>query len=69
MAAEVKSGLEAESSPGGVQREGHHWPRCRQGILLPLPVRAKPVAAVFTREITFEVANLVQEIDTAVGRE
>ena len=63
-AAEVSSGL-SRRQPDAVQCQRHHRPQQGQEPLLPVPVRGS--CGVFTREITAEVAGLIQQIDTSVG--
>jgi hypothetical protein len=65
--SEVKSGLEAGASPAAFNVKDITGPSKGKSLCYRCQYGAKPVAVVFTREITPEVASLVKEIDTTVG--
>jgi hypothetical protein len=67
VAGEVKSGLAAGDSPAAFNVKDITGPSKGKSLCYRCQYGAKPVAVVFTREITDEVASLVKEIDTAVG--
>ena len=65
--SEVKSGLEAGESPNAFNVKDITGPSKGKTLCYRCQYGAKPVAAVFTREINDEVAALVKEIDAKVG--
>lgn len=65
--SEVKSGLEAGESPNAFNVRDITGPSKGKTLCYRCQYGAKPVAAVFTREINDEVAALVKEIDAKVG--
>ena len=67
VAAEVKSGLEQGESPAAFNVKDITGPSAGKSLCYRCQYGAKPVAVVFTREITDEVAALVQKIDAKVG--
>lgn len=67
VAAEVKSGLDKGASPAAFNVKDITGPNKGKSLCYRCKYGAKPVATVFTREITDEVAALVKEIDTQVG--
>ena len=67
IAGEVKSGLDAGESPAAFNVKDITGPNKGKSLCYRCQYGAKPVATVFTREITDEVANLVSEIDKQVG--
>ena len=67
VAAEVKSGLEPGDSPAAFNVKDITGPSAGKSLCYRCQYGAKPVAVVFTREITSEVADLVQKIDSTVG--
>ena len=67
IAGEVKSGLEAGEAPPAFNVKDVTGPSKGKSLCYRCQYGAKPVAAVFTREINAEVAALVKEIDASVG--
>ncbi len=67
IAGEVKSGLEPGESPAAFNVKDITGPSKGKSLCYRCQYGAKPVAAVFTREINDEVANLVKQIDESVG--
>jgi hypothetical protein len=67
IAADLKSGLDKGESPAAFNVKDITGPNKGKSLCYRCQYGAKPVATVFTREITPEVAALVQEIDQAVG--
>ena len=67
-AAEVKSGLTAGESPAAFNVKDITGPNAGTSLCYRCQYGAKPVAVVFTREITDEVATLIQKIDAQVGQ-
>src|SRR5687767_15829319 len=67
VAAEVKSGLEQGESPAAFNVKDITGPSKGKSLCYRCQYGAKPVTAVFTREINDEVAALVKEIDAKVG--
>ncbi len=67
IAGEVKSGLEAGESPAAFNVKDITGPNKGKSLCYRCQYGAKPVAAIFTREINAEVAALVKEIDAKVG--
>ena len=67
VAAELKSGLEKGESPAAFNVKDITGPNKGKSLCYRCQYGAKPVATVFTREITDEVATLVKEIDEQVG--
>ena len=65
--SKVKSGLEAGESPAAFNVKDVTGPSKGKSLCYRCQYGAKPVAAVFTREINAEVAALVKEIDAKVG--
>src|SRR5688500_5571047 len=65
--SEVKSGLEAGQSPAAFNVKDITGPSKGKSLCYRCQYGAKPVAAVFTREINDEVAALVKQIDQNVG--
>ena len=65
--SQVKSGLEAGESPAAFNVKDITGPSKGKSLCYRCQYGAKPVTAVFTREITEEVANLVKQIDDSVG--
>ena len=65
--SEVKSGLEAGDSPAAFNVKDITGPNKGTSLCYRCQYGAKPVAAVFTREINKEVASLIKEIDQNVG--
>lgn len=65
--AGIKSGLEEGESPAAFNVKDITGPSAGKSLCYRCQYGAKPVAVVFTREITEEVAKLVQEIDKSVG--
>ena len=67
VAAELKSGLEAGESPSPFNVKDITGPNKGTSLCYRCQYGAKPVAAVFTREINKEVVSLIKEIDQNVG--
>lgn len=67
LAGEVKSGLEQGAAPTPFNVKDITGPNAGKSLCYRCAYGAKPVAVIFTREINDDVANLVKEIDTAVG--
>ena len=67
VAAEVKSGLDQGESPAAFNVKDITGPSAGKSLCYRCQYGAKPVAVVFTREITEEVAALVENIDKKVG--
>lgn len=67
VAFAVKSGLESGESPAAFNVKDITGPSKGKSLCYRCQYGAKPVAAVFTREITPEVTALIQEIDKQVG--
>jgi hypothetical protein len=67
VAAEVKSGLEAGESPAAFNVKDITGPNKGKSLCYRCQYGAKPVAAIFTREINDQVASLIKEIDGKVG--
>jgi hypothetical protein len=67
VAAELKSGLEAGESPSPFNVKDITGPNKGTSLCYRCQYGAKPVAAIFTREINKEVTALIQEIDKNVG--
>src|SRR5688572_31935019 len=67
IAATVKSGLGAGESPAAFNVKDITGPNKGKSLCYRCQYGARPVACVFTREITPEVKALVSEIDAAVG--
>src|SRR5687767_4615582 len=65
--AAVKSGLEAGESPDAFNVKDITGPSKGKSLCYRCQYGAKPVACVFTREITPEVKALVKEIDARVA--
>ena len=65
--AAVKSGLEAGESPDAFNVKDITGPSKGKSLCYRCQYGAKPVACVFTREITPEVKALVKEIDAQVA--
>lgn len=65
--SKVESGLEEGASPAAFNVKDITGPSAGKSLCYRCQYGAKPVAVVFTREVTEEVAKLVKEIDTAVG--
>ena len=65
--SDIKSGLEEGESPAAFNVKDITGPSAGTSLCYRCQYGAKPVAVVFTREVTEEVAKLVKEIDTAVG--
>ena len=65
--SDAKSGLEKGESPAPFNVKDITGPRAGESLCYRCEYGAKPVAVVFTREVTEEVAKLVKEIDTAVA--
>ena len=67
FAANVKSGLELGASTTAFNVKDVTGPSAGKSLCYRCQYGAKPVACVFTREITDEVAALIKQIDTTVG--
>lgn len=67
IAADVKSGLSAGESPAAFNVKDVTGPSKGKSLCYRCQYGAKPVATVFTREITPEVADLVAQLDQAVA--
>jgi hypothetical protein len=67
MAFAVKSGLDAGEAPAAFNVKDITGPSKGTSLCYRCQYGAKPVACVFTREITPEVTALIQEIDKQVG--
>ncbi len=67
IAAEVKSGLETGEAPTAFNVKDITGPNKGKSLCYRCQYGAKPVTAIFTREVTPELAALVKEVDTAVG--
>jgi hypothetical protein len=67
VALAVKSGLESGESPAAFNVKDVTGPSKGKSLCYRCQYGAKPVACVFTREITPEVTALIQEIDKQVG--
>jgi hypothetical protein len=67
VAGEVKSGLEKGESPMPFNVKDVTGPSKGTSLCYRCQYGAKPVACVFTREITDEVKSLIKEIDGKVG--
>ena len=67
IAAEVKSGLDIGESTTAFNVKDITGPSKGKSLCYRCQYGAKPVAAVFTREITPEVAGLIKQIDASVG--
>lgn len=65
--AEVKSGPAIGTSVAAFNVKDVTGPSAGKSLCYRCQYGAKPVACVFTREITEEVANLIKEIDNKVG--
>lgn len=65
--SDVKSGLEPGESPPAFNVKDITGPSAGKSLCYRCQYGAKPVAVVFTREVTDEVGKLVKEIDSAVG--
>src|SRR5688572_25107607 len=65
--SEVKSGLEEGESPAAFNVKDITGPSKGKSLCYRCQYGAKPVATIFTREITDEVASLVEKIDKTVG--
>lgn len=63
----VKSGLEEGASPAAFNVKDITGPSAGKSLCYRCQYGAKPVAVVFTREVTDEVGKLIKEIDSAVG--
>jgi hypothetical protein len=67
VAGEVKSGLEPGESPAAFNVKDVTGPSKGTSLCYRCQYGAKPVACVFTREITDEVKSLIKEIDGKVA--
>src|SRR5688572_30643953 len=67
IAAAVKSGLGAGEAPAAFNVKDITGPNKGKSLCYRCQYGARPVAAVFTREITPEVTALVSELDATVG--
>lgn len=67
IAADVKSGLEKGASPAAFNVKDITGPSKGKSLCYRCQYGAKPVATIFTREITEEVGALVKQLDEAVG--
>jgi hypothetical protein len=67
IALAVKSGLESGDAPSPFNVKDITGPNKGTSLCYRCQYGAKPVACVFTREITPEVTALIQEIDKQVG--
>lgn len=67
LAGEVKSGLEPGGAPTPFNVKDITGPNAGKSLCYRCAYGAKPVACIFTREITPEVATLVKEIDDKVA--
>ncbi|WP_206294521.1 hypothetical protein [Humisphaera borealis] len=65
--AEVKSGLPLGTPTTAFNVKDITGPSAGKSLCYRCQYGAKPVACIFTREITEEVATLIKEIDTKVG--
>ena len=65
--SQVKSGLEAGEQPSAFNVKDITGPNKGTSLCYRCQYGAKPVAAVFTREINAEVTSLIKEIDAKVG--
>jgi hypothetical protein len=68
FAAAVKSGLSTGESPAAFNVKDITGPNKGKSLCYRCQYGARPVACVFTREITDEVKAMVAEIDAAVGK-
>lgn len=68
FAANVKSGLEPGESPAAFNVKDITGPNKGTSLCYRCQYGARPVTAIFTREITDEVKSLVSEIDAQVGK-
>ena len=67
VAANVKSGLEVGDSPAAFNVRDITGPKAGKTLCYRCQYGGNPTAVIFTREITDEVAALIQEIDKTVG--
>lgn len=65
--SEVKSGLPIGTPTTAFNVKDVTGPSAGKSLCYRCQYGAKPVACIFTREITEEVASLIKEIDTQVG--
>jgi hypothetical protein len=67
IAAAVKSGLGTGESPAAFNVKDITGPNKGKSLCYRCQYGARPVAAVFTREITPEITALVTELDATIG--
>jgi hypothetical protein len=67
VAAEVKSGLEPGKTAAAFTVNDVTGPNKGKSLCYRCAYEDRPVACVFTREVSEEVAALIQQIDAAVG--
>src|ERR1044071_387883 len=67
IAADLKSGLATGESPSAFNVKDITGPNKGKSLCYRCQYGAKPVTAIFTREVNEEVGALIQQIDATVG--
>ena len=68
MAADLESGLKVGDAPGAFNVKDVTGPSAGTSLCYRCKYGARPVVSVFVREVNDELAKLIKEVDTTVGK-